>query len=152
MEFPLFSFGTLMDTDLLELVCEQALSELQLEPATLNDFKPCWVENDHFPVLVSERGAVTNGVIIRGLSELAQQRIIFFEGGEFAVNTLMVVNSAGLAETVNYFADTQRLLISERVWLLNDWQQLTKADTLPRVQRYMQCFGKMSIDEADAYW
>ncbi len=141
-----------MDTDLLPLVCEQAVDTLILEPAFVSDHSRRWVIDDHYPVLVPEAGRDTHGLIIRGLSAVALERIIFFEGEEFELQPLDVQLSDGRTEHVQFFSDTHRKEISDSEWSLEDWQQSTKADTLERVARYMQCFGKMTRAEADAYW
>lgn len=148
----LFSFGTLMDTDLLSLVCEQAVDNLVLDAAVVPDHARRWVLDDAYPVLVPETGRVTEGLIIRGLSEYALERIIFFEGEEFELKPIDVQRPQGDWERVQYFADTHRKEISDTEWSLEGWRHSTKADTMPRVTRYMQCFGKMSRAEADAYW
>ncbi len=148
----LFSFGTLMDTDLLPLVCEQAVESLSLESAKVPDHSRRWVLDDAYPVLVPEKGRFTEGLIIRGLSDDALERIVFFEGEEFELKPIDVQHPSGVWERVQYFADTHRKAISETEWSLENWQHSTKADTLPRVVRYMKCFGKMSRAEADAYW
>lgn len=148
----LFSFGTLMDTDLLPLVCEQAMDTLVLEAAAVPDRSRRWVLDDHYPVLVVDEGCVTEGLIIRGLDTEALNRIVFFEGEEFNLAPLSVQKADGEWERVQYFADTNLKAISASEWTLPEWQRTTKQDTLNRVVRYMQCYGRMSIAEADAYW
>lgn len=148
----LFSFGTLMDTDLLPLVCKQAMDTLVLESAVVPNRSRRWVVDDHYPVLVEEQGRSTEGLIIRGLEEEALQRIVFFEGEEFNLEPMQVLKNNGEWEEVNYFADTNLKQVSDSEWLLSEWQRATKADTLTRVVRYMECYGKMTLAEADAYW
>lgn len=148
----LFSFGTLMDAELLALVCGQDMNTIVREPAVVMDHVPLWVIDDHYPILMPKAGLQTEGLIIRGLLPDSLDRIIFFEGGEFSVQTIDVVNSNGDIESVQFFADTDRKKVSDHVWHLDQWQSTTKPDTMPRVERYMQCYGKMSVDEADAFW
>ncbi|MFT4728285.1 MAG: hypothetical protein ACI9UN_002792 [Granulosicoccus sp.] len=148
----LFSFGTLMDTDLLPLVCEQAMDTLVLESAVVPERSRRWVLDDHYPVLVVEEGRTTQGLIIRGLEEEAFSRIVFFEGEEFNLEPLSVQKANGEWERVQYFADTNRKQISASEWTLSEWQRTTKADTLSRIVGYMQCYGKMTLAEADAFW
>lgn len=152
MSTDLFSFGTLMDAELLELVSGQSISSLVREPVVVHDHVPLWVKDDHYPVLVSRDRANTEGLIIRGLEQEALDRIIFFEGGEFSVQSIEVTNACGITESVQYFADNDHKEISDFIWRLELWQQTTKPDTMPRVERYMQCYGKMSVLEADAFW
>ena len=150
--YDIFSFGTLMDADLLAAVTGDDNNALQREAAVVKDHVALWVIDDHYPVLVPRPGTSTAGFIIRGLTANAFERIVFFEGGEFSVQQLQVINSKGMPETVAFFADADVKPVSEHIWTLEQWQHATKADTMVRVKRYMQCFGKMSIDEADAYW
>jgi len=148
----LFAFGTLMDPDVLGIVARQDPATLVREAASVADHARRWVLDDHYPVLVPSPGQHTVGLIIRGLQEQAMSRIEFFEGDEFTLRTLFVENAAGDREEVCYFADNQRQPISTEEWLLEQWQAATKAQTLPRVERYMRCYGKMTTTEADAYW
>ena len=141
-----------MDAELLELVCQQSMASLVLEPAKVIDHARRWVIDDHYPVLVPEKGRDTQGLIIRGLSSESLDRIVFFEGEEFTVQHIEVSLEKGQAEAVKYFADNHRKVISETDWSMDEWQRTTKPDTMPRVRRYMQCYGRMSAAEADAYW
>lgn len=141
-----------MDVELFTLVCGQDMATIVREPAVVKDHLPYWVVDDHYPVLVPKAGSNTDGLIIRGLLPESLDRIVFFEGGEFSVQHIDVVNAIGDIENVQYFADTDIKQVSDYVWHLDQWQRTTKPDTMPRVVRYMQCYGKMSIDEADAFW
>lgn len=141
-----------MDTELLQLVSEQDVDTLVLESAHVRDHARRWVLDDHYPVLVPEPGTLTHGLIIRGLTDAAMDRIVFFEGEEFSLRQIAVVRDSGESERVEYFADNHRKSISDTDWSLQDWQCSTKPDTMPRVNRYMQCYGKMSAADADAYW
>jgi hypothetical protein len=148
----LFTFGTLMDTELLQIVCRQPLDSLVLEPAFAVDQARRWVLDDHYPVLIASPGSRIEGVIIRGLQEEAMNRIVFFEGDEFTLRRMTVELPDCQSEAVNYFAHNQRKPVSEQEWRLAEWQRSTKQDTLSRVERYMRCYGVMTTAEADAYW
>lgn len=151
-DLALFSFGTLMDAELLELVCQQSMETLVLEPAKVIDHARRWVIDDHYPVLLPEKGRDTQGLIIRGLNDESLERIVFFEGEEFTVQLIDVLRENDQSETVKHFADNHRKVISDSDWSMEQWQRTTKPDTMPRVHRYMQCYGRMSAAEADAYW
>ena len=128
-----------MDAELLELVCQHSIDSLVLEPARVVDHARRWVIDDHYPVLVPEKGCDTQGLIIRGLSEEALDRIVFFEGEEFVLQSIQVLRENDQTEAVNYFADNNRKEISDTDWSMGEWQRTTKSDTMPRVKRYMQC-------------
>jgi hypothetical protein len=148
----IFTFGTLMDIDLLQLVSQQSIDSLRLDPAILADHARRWVLDDHYPALVASPGSSTQGLIIHGLNEEALNRIVFFEGEEFTLRIIAVKLLDGRMEQAGYFAYNQRNPVSQQEWHLEEWQRSTKHDTLPRVERYMQCYGEMSLAEADAYW
>lgn len=141
-----------MDPELLQVVSRQPIDSLILEPASVSNHARRWVLDDLYPVLVPEQGTDTLGLIIRGLSEEAMARIVFFEGEEFMLQPIVVRTQNGVSEQVQYFDDNQRKLISESEWVLSDWQRTTKAETMKRVERYMQCYGRMTAAEADRYW
>lgn len=141
-----------MDAELLSLVCGEHADSFVREPAVVHNHQPFWVLDDHYPVLVPLQGATTQGIILRDLPDEAIARIVFFEGGEFSVQSIEVVCENGASEEVSFFADNHLKPVSDTAWRLEDWQRDIKTDTLPRVVRYMECFGKMDVDEADAYW
>jgi hypothetical protein len=151
-EVALFTFGTLMDVDLLGLVCQQPIETLQLETAAVRDFDRRWVRDDHYPVLVALPGSSTQGLIIRGLEQESMDRIVFFEGEEFTLRNMMVERVDGQLEEVRYFASNERRPVSDQTWHLEEWQRSAKPAMLPRVISYMQYYGVMSIEEADAHW
>ncbi len=152
VETALFTFGTLMDPEVLQLVSGQSVKTMVREPAEVAGHARRWVLDDHYPVLVANAACRTSGLIIRGLEPEAMQRIEFFEGEEFSLELMQVERLGGHAERVSYFASNHRQPISDQEWLLEEWQRTTKQHTMPRVERYMQCYGRMSVAEADAYW
>lgn len=141
-----------MDAQVLQLVSAQAVDTLVTEPADVAGHARRWVLDDHYPVLVADAACRTSGLIIRGLEPEAMQRIEFFEGEEFSLELMHVERPDGHVERVSYFSSNHRHPVSDREWLLEEWQQTTRQHTLPRIERYMQCYGRMSIAEADAYW
>ncbi len=149
---PLFSFGTLMDADLLTLVSGQSSAELSLESAQLAGFAQRQVEGDDFPVLVADTNAQTDGTVISGLTSLALQRILFFEGEEYALSPITVTLSQGREQSCVYFKDTAIYQVKDTVWDFQQWVLHEKADFLRRTDRYMTYFGKLTTAEADKYW
>ena len=150
---PLFAFGTLMDPDVLSIVCDVPPDRFPTEPARVEGRARRWVVDDHYPVLVEAPGEHVDGLLIRGLDEPALERVRFFEGEEFALAPITVHGGVG-EEPIEalHFAHAGRKAIAESPWTLAGWQAYTKPDTLPRVRRYMACFGRMSVAEADAHW
>ena len=148
----LFAFGTLMDPDVLALVRGVPLDDLRTEAARVDDRARRRVVDDHYPVLVEMPGERVEGLLIHGLDDHAIERIRFFEGEEFALAPILVRDARGAEVDAVHFADTGRKAVADVPWSLEGWQADTKPDTLPRVRRYMACFGTMSVAEADAHW
>jgi len=152
---PLFVFGTLMDPEVLGIVCEAATGRAVTEPAVVENRARRWVVDDHYPVLVAAPGESVAGLLVHGLDERAHERVVFFEGEEFVLEPIVVRGGAdgrGRLIEACFFAHTGCEAVSDMRWELADWQANVKSDTLLRIRRYMDCFGVMGVAEADAYW
>jgi gamma-glutamylcyclotransferase (GGCT)/AIG2-like uncharacterized protein YtfP len=157
---PLFVYGTLMDPDVLNTVCIGAAAEITTQPAIVKGFKRRLVVNQSFPVLVSAADESVLGLLIHGLSKENVHRAQFFEGEQYELAAMTVEalpdsHATGYATgpcNAQYFASTGHYQVQADDWHLPTWQQQHKRDFLPRLHRYMQCYGHMSMAEADAHW
>ncbi len=157
---PLFVFGTLMDPDVLATVCIGSASEVSTQPALIQGFTRRLVVNESFPVLVPAANESVLGLLIHGLGDEDLQRAQFFEGEEYELTSISVEalpDSHATAFAIGacdayYFASTGHYQVEAEHWHLPAWQQQHKRDFLPRLHRYMQCYGHMSMAEADAHW
>lgn len=148
---PLFTFGTLMDADVLSIVIDAPIEPFVRLSATVRGLGRRWVVDDHYPVLVADSSGTTDGLLIHGLDERALERILFFEGEEFELGPL-VVEVDDKPVDARYFAHREKKPVSELDWTLEQWQLHTKPDTLHRVRRYMAHYGRLTRAEADEYW
>ena len=149
---PLFSFGSLMDCDVLTCVSGQPLSELSIVAGTASGYVQRAVMDQSFPVLVSSTSALTTGVLISGLTDIAMDRILFFEGDEYELADITVETSNGEAVPCRYFQDTAVYEVSDHSWDFLHWQATEKAEFLVRTKRFMRLFGTMSATDADVFW
>lgn len=149
---PLFSFGTLMDADILATVSGQPLSALHCEAAGVSGYAQREVVGQDFPVLVEDARATTTGVIISGLNELALDRILFFEGDEYRLQDIDVQSESGQTVACQYFTDTAVYDVRDTPWDFDAWQMREKADFLIRTRNFMTLYGRMSATDADAFW
>ncbi len=149
-----------MDEDVLQSVSGMAISELQLQPAVVNGFQRRQVKGESFPVLMpSEQGKVS-GVLIRGLTSLALQRIQFFEGEEYQLQSISAEgmpdsHSRILKEGIcsaNYFADAQVYEIEDTDWSVQTWREHDKPNFMPQLMHYMTFFGALDASEANVHW
>lgn len=147
----LFCYGSLMDGDVLKLVLAGEIDAVDTRPAQLAGYRCVQLIDETFPILQTQVGGLVDGLLLTGLSDLAWQRIGFFEGEEYEMQWCTVSTDTGRFEA-RYCADVtcpEQVLGS---WTLADWQQRHKADFCVQTARYMTLFGQMSAAEADAHW
>lgn len=148
----MFFFGTLMDPDILEIVSGMPRDALTIETAEALDVAQREVVGQDFPVLVATPGARAEGILVRGLTALALDRILFFEGEEYTVEDLAVLNGAGERVPAKFFADAAVYEVTMSPWCLEAWWQEKKPEFVERTRRFMTLHGTMSAAAADAYW
>ncbi|MEM7257647.1 MAG: gamma-glutamylcyclotransferase family protein [Pseudomonadota bacterium] len=148
----LFVFGSLMDPDVLALVSGMALSDLTLATASVQGYRQGEVEEESYPVLVACESAQTSGLLIKGLSDTALARILFFEGEEYRLQKIEATLDNGEAVAAFYFCDTGAYTVRDAMWDFDQWQQIHKPSFIEASRQYMALFGSMSAAEADAHW
>lgn len=140
-----------MDADVLRIVTGPEYQALTIEPAQLAGYRCVQYPTETFPILQPEPDKVVQGLLIDGLSELAYQRILFFEGDEYELQTCRVQSAVGEREAA-YCADVTQPGALYDEWTLARWQREHKAAFCIQVDKYMALFGTMSATEADQYW
>ena len=152
MPLPLFAFGTLRDSDVLEVVLERAAIEIERVPARLRGYRVARMPDESYPVLVESRGQSADGLLIRGLSEVDFHRIAFFENNEYMFEHIRIeLYDAREVEAV-YCSEGVTKSGAEEPWFLDQWQRSEKTEFIEYVRRYMQLYGKLSAEEADSEW
>ncbi len=148
----LFVFGSLMDPQVLELVSGMPLTELVVTPATVQGYRQGVVAEENYPVLVACESSETSGLLIKGLSSTALERILFFEGEEYALQPIDVRVPGEESAQAFYFRDTGVYTVRENKWDFDQWTRLHKASFIDVSRQYMALFGNMTAAEADAHW
>lgn len=148
----LFVFGSLMDPQVLSLVSGMSESALELVPATVQGYRQGEVVEESYPVLVACKSAQTEGLLINGLSSLALQRILFFEGDEYQLQPIDTVTASGQPVAAHYFCDAGVYTVRDTSWDFALWQQIHKASFIEASRQYMALFGTMTAAQADAHW
>lgn len=141
-----------MDRDVLGLVTDMKLGELRLSAATANGYSQQEVRQESYPVLVKKLNAHTEGVMIEGLTQLAMQRILFFEGDEYVLKNIEILCAGRTRVETNYFSHTGAYEVLEQQWDFKGWQHNEKDALLLHIRNYMNLFGTMTATEADRYW
>ena len=154
----LFVFGSLMDPDVLSLVSGMLIDTLHMQASTASGFRQCEVSEESYPVLVADHNTQCHGLLINGLTCEALERILFFEGDEYTLESIQVQRETApdtrSPYLVNawYFRDTGAYTINPGSWDFGNWQSHHKVSFMQGTKKYMQLFGQMSATEADAYW
>lgn len=140
-EPPLFVFGTLLDSEVLERVLGRAIAPDALEPARLAGFRRVRVRGASYPMLVVDPGSEVEGALLRGLDAAARARLDAYEGPAYRLAPVEVVDSAGArVQALVYEAVPGALEPSEEPWDLARWQARDKVAFLAR--------GEASVDPA----
>jgi gamma-glutamylcyclotransferase (GGCT)/AIG2-like uncharacterized protein YtfP len=152
MPLPLFAFGTLRDSDVLELVLERPALEYERLPARLRGYRVARLPDEGYPVLIESRGDSAHGLLIRGLSETDFHRIAFFENNEYKLEHARVELSDAREVEAVYCSENGTIPRTGKPWRLDEWQRGEKPGFIEDVRRYMQLYGKLSAEEADSEW
>ncbi len=152
MRLPLFAFGTLRDSDVLEAVLERPASKIDRVPALLRDHRVAKLPDESYPVLIRSPGERAEGLLLRGLSARDFHRIDFFENAEYQLERCTVELADAQCVDAVYCSEGTTASGRREPWSLVHWQRTEKAKFIQVVRRYMQLFGSLSAEEADSEW
>jgi len=148
----MFFFGTLLDMDLLATVLGADPAEhLSVRSASLPGYDRRRAEGEDYPVLIEDAEARVSGLLVDGLWPVAVERIRFFEGGEYALETVNVHGPEGETRAAVFMA-TEMLPASEDPWDLTQWQAARKPHAMITAELLMANFGTLTLAEMDARW
>lgn len=150
-DLPLFCFGSLMDAEVMHIVSGCALAELDIIDAQARDHVQREVHEESYPILMAAPGQSARGRLVRGLDQQAMDRILFFEGDEYTLDTLQVHTDDG-AELACWFRDTGAYQDTGREWSFEQWREQARENFIDTTRRYMTLYGRMTATEADAHW
>ena len=148
---PLFCFGSLMDDDVLRVVTGRDPDGLDIVAADAPGRAQREVVGESYPILVPDAGSRARGRLVGGLDAEALERVLFFEGEEYAIAPLEV-EVGGERRPAQYFRDTGVYRTSGGSWDFARWRAAGIDDFLDHTARYMALYGTMSAAEADAVW
>lgn len=113
-----FFFGTLCHGPLLQQVLGR---DLPGQPAVLADHAVCWAKDAPYPLLITQAGAMAEGLLLEGLTDADVARLDFYEGGFGYFTREVQVQAEGQAVMARvYFPDAADAKAGA-VWSLSDW-------------------------------
>jgi hypothetical protein len=146
-----FFFGTLMDRDVLELVLARSVADDAFVPATLDGYRRVRVGKDSFPMLIEEPGGAVEGIVYQTRTAEEDARILFFEDFDYGLLPCRPRTADGVVEAMFCGIDTA-VEPSDEVWHLDGWAKRHKSGFLKLSEIYMNCFGRMTPEEAEPVW
>jgi hypothetical protein len=146
-----FFFGTLMDRDVLELVLGRAVAVCDFRAATLDGFRRVRVRKDSFPMLVADPSVAVVGIVFETRDAVEDDRILFFEDYDYGLLPCRPRTADGPVEAMFCGIDTG-VEPSDEVWSLDAWAARYKPGFLRLSALYMDCFGRMTPEEAEPVW
>jgi hypothetical protein len=146
-----FFFGTLMDRDVLELVLARPLDGDAFVRADLGGYRRVRVRKDTFPMLVEDPSASVPGIVFETRSAEEDARILFFEDFDYDLAPCRPMTKAGPVDAM--FCGTQpEVEASDDSWSLDAWAERYKPGFLRLSKIYMDCYGRLSTEEAEPIW
>ena len=138
-----YFYGTLRDRDLLSLVLGRPVARDGLKPALLRDWRRHPARGKTYPILLRERGAVTEGDVLDGVSSGEQRRLALYEGeGYDLIRVFATIGDGDTKLGVLMFAPSAKAPPAlEGDWSLDDWRIRHKARALEVVRENAEKLG-----------
>jgi hypothetical protein len=147
----LFFFGSLMDMELLALVTGRPVNRLSVAAAVLHGFERRRAIGESFPIIVPHPGGRVEGVVVGGLAEADLDRILFFEGVDYALRRF-TVECAGERVEAGVFLPTARLMAEDAAWDVAAWAETERAMCFALAEELMSHYGALDVAGIEALW
>lgn len=147
----LFFFGSLMDTDLLELVIGREADNIEVANAALRGFVRRRARGESFPIVVPYPGGRVDGLLVAGLTVTDIDRIQYFEGSDYRLQTFAVELADERLEAL-VFVPTAQLDPEPTEWDFDGWVREERAMCFALADELMSHYGRLSAAEIDELW
>ena len=152
MSLPLFVYGSMRDAEVRALVLGRECPALRIEPAWMPGAAVALVPGESYPYLVAADGARAPGELIHGLDEAGLDRVLFFEGDEYAFTECEVERAGGERVAAMHFGGVAIPEAPVVPWSLGQWQAREKARFVSMTREYMAVWRRATRAEAEALW
>ena len=152
MNLPLFVYGSMRDVEVRSLVLGRTPPALRTEPAWMPGAAAAVVPGESYPYLVSVEGARACGELVHGLDERCLDRIVFFEGDEYAFVECEVERAGGERVAAMHFGGVAIAQAPVVAWSLRRWQAREKPAFLSMTREYMALWPRATRAQAEAEW
>ena len=152
MNLPLFVYGSMRDEDVRALVLGRTPPAVRAEPAWMPGAAAVRVPGESYPWLVPAEGARVPGELLHGLDERCLDRILFFEGDEYAFVECLVERAGGGRAAAVHFGGAGIPEGPAVEWSLEQWQAREKPRFLSMTREYMELWQRATRAQAEAFW
>ena len=132
----LFFYGTLMDSEVRELVCGKPLDTV--EPAIAQGFRRVFVAGRHYPMLLPHASGWVEGTLVCGVDQETVHRLQVYEGWEYSLQPIKVRAASGHMVMAHVFLCPPNIQPLKRDWRLEQWQRRHKRTFLPKARQLME--------------
>ena len=152
MNLPLFVYGSMRDVEVRSLVLGRTPAAFQTEPAWMPGVAAALVPGESYPYLVSVDTGRACGELFHGLDEQCLDRIVFFEGDEYAFVECEVECAGGVRVAAMHFGGVAIPEAPVTAWSLQRWQTREKPAFLSMTREYMALWPRATRAQAEAAW
>ena len=152
MNLPLFVYGSMRDVEVRSLVLGRTPPALRAEPAWMPGAAAAVVPGESYPYLVSVEGGRACGELVHGLDGECLDRIVFFEGDEYAFVECEVERAGGERVAAMHFGGVAIAQAPVALWSLRRWQAREKPAFLSMTREYMALWPRATRAQAEAVW
>lgn len=150
MSSDLFVYGSMLNREVLNVVIGREVLDTQALAATLKDFVCREVSDETYPYLCESPGDRVTGLLVMGLSELELERVKWFESFEYVLVACQV--QVGTQTRQAFVCKSNELKSSDQLWDYVRWERENMPEFLYRSRAFMDLYGKVSLEEAEAVW
>ena len=152
MKLALFVYGSMRDRDVRAHVLGRTPHAVRAEPAWMPGAATFRVPGESYPWLVPAEGARAPGELLHGLDERCLDRILFFEGDEYAFVECVVERAGGGRAAAVHFGGAGIPQGPAVEWSLEQWQAREKPRFLSMTREYMGLWRRATRAQAEALW
>ena len=129
-----FFYGTLMDRDMLSAVLERRVWPRSLVPVVLRGHRRKGVRGANYPVVLRQRRASVDGVILDGVGTVEQARLSGYEGDGYELVLALAEPPRRRCRRVFLFAPRRgAYVVSNRPWSFASWRLRHKRSAMMAV-------------------
>lgn len=148
----LFFFGSLLDRDLFAIAVGRCMDSFDIQPGCLLGHHRRKVAGETYPILVPHPDGRVEGILVDGLTPTEIDRLGYFEGGEYVLTPLPIVDRNGDRAEAHAYVSTGILEDTGDAWRLEAWQATAKERALVETEIVMALHGVITTAEMDELW